>query len=256
MTDASSTNEIHDPLTLFVRWQQGCRNLGDFAERVRAVVSNLSRSMPAFRHLHLMGDSEQDSPVLADDLSNLKPWIFQRSWNDAAPKTYSHRLADGSLSAESMGELGFSFDLGNLRPCESNTRLRISDSGPQGGGLYITLPPARAELHTVAAVRAMLSAMLPAWDVRCAYTGTLAWNEAVNPDSTDGINLPIGGITYSSEASLISALPEGMQHERWGDGVLLIITDRPDLLAPTDLQKARHVRGDLAKKGRLRLGRS
>jgi hypothetical protein len=252
-TSSSNSAKVDDPLSLVVRWQQGCRNLGDFADRVQRIVSALRAASPFFHHLYLIGNGKKDSPALADDLSNLRPWIFSRAWNDLAPKSYSHRLPDGTLSAESMGELGFAFDLGNLQPPVSKITLRVSDGGPLGGGLSISLPPWRTELHTVASVKTMLTSILPAWDVRCAYTSTLAWNERVNPDATDGIKLPIGGITYSSEASLIDVLSEETPHERLGSGVLVVITERPDLLTPADVQRALRLRDRLAASGRLSL---
>lgn len=252
MNTTTSHFNVDDPLSLVVRWQQGCRNLGDFAERVQIVVSALRDAVPSLRHLYLIGNSKRDSPELAEDLSNLRHWIFDRAWNDLMPQSYSHRLADGTLSAKSMGELGFAVDIGNLQPPVSKTRLTVSD-GPAGGGLSITLPPWRAEMHTVAAARTMLTSVLRAWDVRCAYTRTIAWNELVNPRFTDGIDLPIGGVTYSSESSLIEALPEQTPYERVGPGVLIVITERPDLLVPADVEKAVYLRDQLAARGRLRL---
>lgn len=231
--------------------------LGEFADRCTRLLSGLVALHPAFRQLHLVGDGKKDSPPLAGDLSNLRPWVLHRSWHAGAPSNarYSHQKADGSLSLQSQGRLGFSLELGNLRTGPDKLQVVVSDGAPERGGVQVTIPQNLAEVFAdVAFFRQLVELLRASWPVRFGVLYSASWDEAVNPAPPAQDLLPIGGITYCSDGTLVEALPPGTRWLATGDGgVVFTVTPRPDRLEPAAIAEARALRAALAGHGLLAL---
>jgi len=231
--------------------------LGEFADRSTRLLSGLVALHPAFRQLHLVGDSRKDSPLLAGDLSNLRPWVLHRSWYPGAPSNarYSHQKADGSLSLQSRGDLGFSLELGNLRAGPDKLQLMVTDGAPARGGVQLTIPQSLAEVFaSTAFFRQLIELLRASWSVRFGVLYSASWDEAVNPAPPAQDLLPIGGITYCSDGTLVEAVPAGTRWLATGDGgVVFTITERPDRLEPAALTEAKGLRAALAAHGMLAL---
>lgn len=250
--------ESAKPVRLGVDWLGSSQStLGEFADDVERLLRQLVTLHPVFDELYIIGRSRRDSPALGDDLSSLQPWIMRRSWHEK-PSTrspYSHVQADGSLTAQSRGNMGFSVSIGNLK-YPDELRIDVRGGGrSNGGGLGITLPLSMtAELCRIDFIRRLLGVLVNVWPVRYALLKTLAWDDQVNPLPESGGNLRIGGITYSNDGTLIDALPQGVPWERFGaSGVLFTITERPDLAGAATIAKAIEIRDALEASGKLRL---
>ena len=251
-------SEFPDPARFTACWLGGPQeSLGEFADHVQRLLEQLPTLHPVFRGLHLIGDSKRDSPVLAEDLSNLRSWVMRRSWCEGVSTNspYSHLENDGSLTPQSTGKMGFSIDLGNLKPPRDELRLSVSGGSPIGGSVSMSLPPKLVDhLGSVQFVKQLLVAIMGIWPIRCAFTTTRAWHNTVNPNFGDWETLPIGGITFSSDGTLVEALPSGTAWEPFGKGGLLInVTERPDHLETEATAAAIAVRESLAAHDMIRL---
>ncbi len=235
-------------------------NLGQFAEQVERFLAHLPglpALHPAFQGLHLVGDGKKDSPALAADLSNLRPWVLRRSWHEGAPSNalYSHRQADGSLTPQSRGDMGFSLELSNLRPASERLQLVVADGAKERGCVQLTIPTLLAEVVGEADfVTRLLELIRSVWPVRFATLYSSSWDEAVNPAPPSQNLLPIGGMTFSSDAALAKALPAGTPWQAAaGGGVLVTVTTRPDRLDAHAMAQAMSIRAALAAQGMLAL---
>ena len=251
-------SEFPDPARFTACWLGGPQeSLGEFADHVHRLLEQLPTLHPAFRRLHLIGNNKKDSPALAEDLSNLRSWVMRRSRRElvSTNSPYSHLESDGSLTPQSTGRMGFTLDLGNLKPPCDELRLSVSGGSPIGGSVSMSLPPKLVDqLGSVHFVKQLLVAIIGIWPVRCAFTTTRAWHNMVNPNFGDWETLPIGGITYSSDGTLVEALPSCTAWEPFGNGGLLInVTERPDRLDTEATAAAIAVRESLAAHDMIRL---
>jgi hypothetical protein len=231
-------------------------SLGEFADRVERLIQALRQLHPMFKELYLIGTSKKDSPELAADLSNLKPWVFARSWAEPVPTNapYSHYNAQGLLTAESKGHMGFSVSIGNLRPPGYEVWMRVGDGRDTGGGINIALPHTVGDdIFSLDFFKSLLNVVSASWEVRNADMATLSWLEALGWYEPAYINaLPIGGITYSADGTIVEGLPAGTRWEAFGNsGVIFHITERPDRLDPEHLRQAKAIRDSLAAHGLL-----
>lgn len=251
-------SEMPDPARFTACWLGGFQeSLGEFADHVQRLLEQLPSLHPVFRGLHLIGNSKKDSPLLAEDLSNLRSWVMRRSWHErvSTNSPYSHLESDGSLTPQSTGKMGFSIDLGNLKLPDDGLRLSVSGGSPIGGSVSMSLPPKLVDqLGSVHFIKQLLQVILDIWPIRCAFTTTRAWHNRVNPSFGDWETLPIGGITYSSDGTLVEALPSWTAWEPFGKGGLLIkVTERPDRLEAQATAAAIAVRESLAAHDMIRL---
>jgi hypothetical protein len=231
--------------------------LGQFADQVERFAAQLPTLHPAFQGLHLVGDSKKDSPALAADLSNLRHWVMHRSWHESAPTNarYSHQQPDGSLMPVSRGDMGFSLELSNLRAAPEKLQLIVTDGARERGCVQLTIPAFLADaVGDTDFVERVLSLVRSIWPVRFATLYSSSWDQAVNPAPPAQNLLPIGGITFSTDATLVKALPAGTSWQATtGGGVLLTVTTRPDRLDAHAIAQAVAIRASLAAHGMLAL---
>jgi hypothetical protein len=246
-----------DNLLFSASWVVGEQaSLGEFADRVDRLIRALRQLHPMFKELYLIGESKKDSPELAADLSNLRPWVFARSWHQNGPTNvpYSHYDDKGMLTAESRGDMGFLESIGNLRPPGHKLRIDVGDGRDTGGGISIQLPHTVGdEIFSLDFFKSLLSAVSDSWRVRNALLASLNWREPLGQFESDYKGkLPIGGITYSADGTIVEGLPAGTRWEAFGNGgVIFHITERPDRLDPEHLRHAKAIRDSLAAHGLL-----
>ncbi len=89
--------------------------------------------------------------------------------------------------------------------------------------------------------------------MRNALLASLNWREPLGQFEPDYRGkLPIGGITYSADGTIVEGLPADTRWEAFGNGdVIFHITDRPDRLDPEHLRQAAAIRDSLAERGLL-----
>jgi hypothetical protein len=231
-------------------------SLGEFADRVERLIRALRQLHPMFMELYLIGESKKDSPELAADLSNLRPWVFARSWHQNGPTNvpYSQYDDKGSLTAESKGDMGFLESIGNLRPPGHKLRIDVGDGRDTGGGITITLPHTVGDgIFSLDFFKSLLAVVSSSWSVRNALFSTLNWEQSLEQfEPAYWHALPIGGITYSADGTIVEGLPAGTRWEAFGNGgVIFHITERPDRLDPDHLRQAKAIRDSLAARGLL-----
>jgi hypothetical protein len=254
---AASVIAEDDNLQWGASWIVGQQaSLGEFAERVERLIQALRQLHPMFKELYLIGTSKKDSPELAADLSNLRPWVFARSWGKPVPTNapYSHYNAQGLLTAESKGDMGFSVCLGNLRPPGYEVWIRVGDGRDTGGGINIALPHTVGDdIFSLDFFKSLLTVINGSWRVRNALCSSRNWRELLGEfEPAYWHALPIGGITYSADGTIVEGLPAGTRWEAFGNGgVIFHITDRPDRLDPEHLRQAKAIRDSLAAHGLL-----
>jgi hypothetical protein len=247
------------PFFLIVAWADPTMwTMGEFAERTELMLSRLRAADPVFGRLFLRGKNRKDSPLLADDLSNLRPWIFKRSWmrNPSTNSPYSHPGPRGALTALSTGRMGFHIDLSNLEPPARRLTLGIGGGGARGGGVDLTPPPDCVDdFRHPEFLKRLVGIVGEVWPVRYATSSQVAWAEGVDlPWPARNGMLPIGGLTYCSDGTIVEALPPGVAWEPMGSGGILIkITERPDELDPQAIATAIAVRDSLAAHGMLKV---
>ena len=229
--------------------------LGQFAHEVEQFLAALLGLHPAFGGLHLVGDSKKDSPKLATDLSNLQEWVLRKTWNKDAPSNarYSNQRRDGSLTPLSRGDLGFDLYLSNLKAAPERLKVVIANGAPERGGLQITIPdPLTHELTRTEFLIRLIELTRSIWPIRYAELYSLNWDDLVNSASSKQNVLPIGGINFNSDETLVNALPAGTSWQTLpSGGVLFTVTPRPDQLDPEAIAKAVAIRVALDGQGML-----
>lgn len=231
--------------------------LGEFADQVERFVARLPALHPAFQGLHLVGNGKKDSPALAADLSNLRHWVLRRSWHEGAPTNarYSHQQADGSLTPQSRGDMGFSLELSDLKAAPEKLQVAVTDGAPERGCMQLTIPALLADaVGGTDLVARLLDLVRDIWPVRFATLYSSSWDAAVNPAPPSQNLLPIGGITFSTDETLVKALPPATQWQALvGGGVMFTVTKRPDRLDAQAIAQAMAIRASLASHGMLAL---
>jgi hypothetical protein len=247
-----------DDFALTACWLGGPQaTLGEFADEADRFLTRLVALHSMFAGMYLVGDSRKDSPRLAADLSNLRSWVLRRTWHEGAPTNarYSHQQADGSLTWQSRGDMGFSLSLSNLQSPDRSLRVNVSGGFAEGGSVKIDVPPNMADAFcSPDFIRRLLSVLCEVWPVRYAWLSSLSWDDNVNAGLQRRESLPIGGITYSSDCTLVEGLPHGTDWEALGSGgVVFKVTSRPDRLEPESVARAIAIRESLVAHGMLAL---
>lgn len=253
---------VDDPLG----WSSGWRTsrqptLGEFSEHVAGLLRSIRSLHPDMEALSLLGRNsphERTSPWQGDRA--VTDWVMQHAWEPKPPTTcrYDHLDTRGRPTAASRGRMGFTLYLDNGRR-ESDQRLRISihDTGLGGGGVGMLVPAAHVDDYAAEGwFESLWQAVSREWPVQDAAVDTRAWADAVSMSERGWVTRQVGGCTFSSDPSLVEAVPPGVPwHPLPGGGIAVCITRRPDRLLAADVARAIDFRDRLQRAGMARLWR-
>ena len=203
--------------------------LGQFADRVCAFVAEFVALHPMFADIRLCGRSAKDSPPLLSDLSNLRPWVLERSWSRDAPSPYTNLDAAGIPTVESSGSVGFSLSLTNGTGWDGTVDVGISRAGTCCSGMTGDITLARKdhpEFKGGPLPMGLIEVMVRHWPVKYASYGLGGWNRKVNfalPADQRG-PIEAGWLTYVADPSIAAHLPPGVEPKPLGRGVVFQLT--------------------------------
>jgi hypothetical protein len=250
----------HDCPEILVRCRAGDCTLGQFAERAHTYLAELRVMHPVFSDLRLVGKNMRDSPPLENDLSNLRDWIYKRSWWKKMPTgmEYTHRDAKGYPTASSTGGMGFKVCVANLRDWDDKVSINLEAGVNEVtmNSCNIMLPRKNhPEFQQRPFMGDLLELIVKHWPVSYASVANGGWNNAVNwteePPPPDQIE--IGWLTYVADPSIAEALPAGIASHRCGAGVVFQLAEHfTSYKNPEDVALGLRVKLALAAAGRLR----
>jgi hypothetical protein len=235
--------------------------LDHFIQRCQAFLADLMALDRAFTALHFVraGDSNP-APVLASDLSNLRPWLLKHAWDAEWRQSYDERDARGDPTPASKGR--FRLSLSNLSGFDGKVDVTVSVGpkirGQWEGSCSIVLPRLnRTEFVEGALPLQMIETVVKHWPVCCAeYTTLGLLNEVTlsEPREARVGTLSIGWLTYAEDPDVAEGLPPEVPVQRLGFGIVFQLADRmPDATDPQQIAHAKHVREALRSAGRLHL---
>jgi hypothetical protein len=235
--------------------------LDHFIQRCQAFLADLMALDRAFTALHFVraGDSNP-APVLASDLSNLRPWLLKHAWDAEWRQSYDERDARGDPTPASKGR--FRLSLSNLSGFDGKVDVTVSVGpkirGQWEGSCSIVLPRLnRTEFVEGALPLQMIETVVKHWPVCCAeYTTLGLLNEVTlsEPREARVGTLSIGWLTYAEDPDVAEGLPPEIPVQRLGFGIVFQLADRmPDATDPQQIAHAKHVREALRSAGRLHL---
>lgn len=205
--------------------------LSRFIEAANEFVAGFMKLHPKFADMRLCGKSAKDSPPLMLDLSNLRPWLMERSWADDRPHRYTALGANGKPTLASNGSVGFELGLTNATGFDGKVSLTINAVGAEslGSNLSLVLPrKAHAEFESAELPLALLELTMKHWPVERAYYAFQGWGEPVLFDKPPKERRPnlVGWLTYLDDLRAIELMPPelGLEPRRLGPGVLLQLT--------------------------------
>lgn len=217
---------------LLARCHRASLTLGEFAQRVQAFVAELVPLHPAFADLRLVGKRESDSPPLLRDLSNLEPWIFDRSWYDnlAPVSRYTNLGPEGRPTASSQGLMGFKVGLSNLKGWDGKVDVDLRLGSPDSPNTCNIVLPRKAhpEFRQSQLPQQLLELVVRHWPVRYASFSILGWHNAINwvgDKAARQGNFEIGWLTYVNDPSIAAALPPDVRAKPLGSGILFQLAE-------------------------------
>jgi hypothetical protein len=250
----------HDCPEFLVRCQPKDCTLGDFAEKAQAYLSELLPSHPVFSNLRLVGKSMKDSPPLENDLSNLRDWIYRRSWWKKMPTgvEYTDRDSKGQPTSKSMGGMGFKVCVANLKDWDDKVSINFEAGVNRSSNICnLTFPRKNhPEFEAQPFMGDLLGIIVKHWPVRFASLANGGWNNAVNwlGEMKDfQQNVEIGWLTYVADPTIAEALPPDIKAHRLGPGVVFQLAEHfTSYKNPDDVALGLRVKQALAAAGRLR----
>jgi hypothetical protein len=250
----------HDCPEFLVRCQPKDCTLGDFAEKAHAYLSELLPLHPLFSNLQLVGKSMKDSPPLENDLSNLKDWIYRRSWRKKMPTgvEYTHCDESGKPTALSTDGMGFKIGVSNLKGWDHKIDIDLQAGvNLSRNTCNITLPRKNhPEFEAQPFMGDLLAIIVKHWPVTFASLANGGWHNVVNwlGEMKDfQQNVEIGWLTYVADPTIAEALPPDIKAHRLGPGVVFQLAEHfTSYKNPEDVALGLRVKQALAAAGRLR----
>lgn len=250
---------VEDPLGFSCGWRTAERpTLGEFAQRASRLLHAVRSLHPDMETLQMLGrraPSERASPWAGANA--VADWVLRHAWElrPATHSAYDHRDASGRPTAASTGRLGFTLWLASSQQGERRLRLSIRDTGPDGGGVGLLVPAAHVDDYAASGwFESFWEAVAGQWPVQYGATATRAWAEAIPTLEAGWVTRDVGGCTFSSDASLVEAVPAGVPWKQLaGGGIVVEITRRPDRLLAGDVAAGLAFRDRLREAGMSRL---
>jgi hypothetical protein len=231
--------------------------LGQFADRVHRVLSSLQKLSPAFQQFYETGTRPNNVTPIAPDLSNLKSHLRKKLYDKK--EMYSEMGPDGLPSINATTKLGFLCSFIN-QPKENRAgypaRTDVSfSSGIEGvvpGNVIIKFPFENyPEFYKTELQKFLFRAVVEQMQSDDGVIHQFRASEKV--PQAEGDNIFIGTVNYFADKRVANALPEDIEREPLGDGVLVIVSrERPDPDNAKQIHDATRVRDALHAKGLLK----
>jgi hypothetical protein len=243
----------------FCAYQQGRKEdtLGQFVDRINRVLSSLQKLSPAFQQFYETGTRPNNITAIAPDLSNLKSHLRKRLYDKK--EAYSEMDSDGLPTFNATTALGFHCSFIN-QPTYNNagypTRSTVSmGSGMEGitsGGMNIRFPFENyPEFYDLEFQKSLFRIAIEQMQIYHGMVHQGRFYDKVR--QTEGHNISIGTVNYFADKRVANALPEDIEREPLGDGVLVIVSrERPDPDNAKQIHDAVRVRDALHAQGFLK----
>jgi hypothetical protein len=254
--DAGLTN----PMLRASCWTAEPLSLGELIDRTEALLLDLRALHSGFSHLHFVraGDSRKPSAI-ADDVSNVRPWLLNEAWDRRALKRYTALDGQGRPTLTSVGIFSASFS--NWEGFDRKFDVRLSSSimhrGRYVAECVMKFPRKNnAEFTEGPLPLQLLEAVLRHWPIGYSDYTTTGLLEAVNraePREAWVGTRSIGWLTYTDDPQVAETLPASVVDvQRVGPGFCFRIGERmPSFENEKDVARLRAVREALRKAGKL-----
>ena len=248
-----------NPMLRTAYWTAEPFSLGEFMDRTEALLRDLRALHPGFGALHFSGTNPKKPPAVADDLSNVRPWLFKEAWDRQWPKSYTALDEEGRPTLMSVGSFSASFS--NWKGFDDKFDIRLSSSGMLRdhylASCVMKLPRKNNnEFIEGPLPLQLLETVLKHWPIGYAdyTTGGLlkAVNLAESREEHAGTR-DIGWLTYTDDPQVAEALPaDVVDVQRVGTGFCFRIGERmPSFENEQDVARLRAVREALRQAGKL-----
>ena len=232
-------------------WKNRLRTVRQYVAESKNFFRRLQMLHPAFQTLITSEKPEGPPIALLPDLSNLEELLLRRASHQDA--VFSHLDKKGNPTLDSASPLGFVtgyFSGATLG--EEKVGIMISagsDSPWFGNAVVIDFPKGEHAFQEYGFVRQLLEAVVDCWAPGTALVTSHAFNERL--EDQGGRNA-IGWMNWFSDPGVRNALPEGVESEALGSGVL-VVTAREAVSAdvPEHVLTARRIRDSLRERGFL-----
>lgn len=255
MIDSGLTN----PMLRTAYWTAEPFSFGEFMDRSEALLRDLRALHSGFCALHFSGTNPKKPPAVADDLSNVRPWLLKEAWDRQWPKSYTALDEKGHPTLTSVGSFSAAFS--NWKGFDDKFDIRLSSSrlhrDHYQASCVIELPRKNNAQFTEGPLPLrLLEAVLGHWPVSYADYTTLGLLEAVNLAETRDQHVgtrDIGWLTYTDDPQVAEALPAHLVDvQRVGTGFCFRIGERmPSFENEQDVARLRAVREALRQAGKL-----
>lgn len=215
--------------------------LARFVDTAEAFMAEFVQLHPRFADIKFTGTNARNSVPLMSDLSNLRPWLLEKSWDRRAPFPYQNLDAQGRLTLQSRGSMGFKLSLTNGKSWDQKVDACIRSVGTTGTNAVTTLARKNhPEFQSGDLPMRLMALWIRHWPVAYASYGYNGWNEAVNfklpPQECKG-PFEVGWLTYFCDPAIGQWLPPEVKPQPLGPGVVFQLTpqmsryDKPEDVA-------------------------
>jgi hypothetical protein len=232
-------------------WKSRLRTVRQYVAESKSFFRRLQMLHPAFQTL-ITSEKRRGPPVaLLPDLSNLEEVLLRRTFHQDA--VFSHLDKEGNPTLDSASPLGF---VTGYFSGEALGREKVgimisagSDSPWLGNAVVIDFPKEERAFREYGFVRQLLEAVVDCWAPDTAVVTSHSFNKRLDEQ---GGGEAIGWMNWFSEAGVRDALPEGIESEALGSGVLVVTAREPvSADAPEHVATARRIRDSLRARGLL-----
>jgi hypothetical protein len=235
--------------------------LGEFADRIEQFLSGFQKLVPSITQFYEGGIRPDNITPIAPDFSNLRSCLRRRLYD--RKEKYSEMGPDGLPTLNATTKAGYHCSFINQPKDDAAsmpTRLGISFATGHGDGLggdymIVDFPQAsHPEFNDVELQKAIFRLIFAAHQINDGVVLSSAFANKI-PDNGSVMEriMRIGTVNYFRDKRVADALPEDIEHEPFGEGVLVITSrERPDPDNAKQVHDAIRVRDALHSKGLLR----
>jgi hypothetical protein len=231
--------------------------LGEYLDKLKQFLTALQKVHPIFRQLHETGNRPNSTFAIEPDLGNLDAHMRKALYDKECQ--YSHIASDGLPAPDSTSSIGYrgSF-MSHPKNTRANDSVRTVVSTSTGmvdiltGLAHIEFPFEGApEFFDAEFQKKLFHLLVEIYKPDHALINQAPFLEKIAPYEFGLIRL--GTITYFANKHIADAIPEDIEREPFGDGVLVTISrEWPDPDNARQVQAVKRVRDLLHVKGLLK----
>jgi hypothetical protein len=242
------------PPHIVARWEpRRDVTLGEYIEMLKKYFGALQKLHPVFRQLYETGNRPNSIVAIKPDFSNLEVHLRKRLYDKEC--RYSHIASDGLPALDSTCSSSYSTSyMSHPKDTLADLNLTTTVDLSTGGGAGVDFPLEGApEFYDYDFQKKLFQLHI---DFFKPYNALIFqynfWVKTTTEDDM-GTGIRVGTITYFADKRIADAIPEDVEREPFGDGVLVTISrERPDPDNAKQVRDVKRVRDILHAKGLLK----